>query len=227
MKGEGLLPMVVGLNPRGVVDRGGQPIGSRQKGKGVDLELHPPLSRREGREGELAPGVRPGENPDLVAVEGDSKEGTVDSPFGPVENLHLHGLTAPKDLPGRTVAVSEEDVQNLHLPASPPLRGPADGGGLPASEEKGLVTGNHLFRPAALHDLPLLQEHGLVADPLQGGQVVGDQKNRLPPAPEIEDLLEALLLEVAVPDGEDLVDQKNIGVDMNGDRKAEPDVHPR
>ena len=47
----------------------------------------------------------------------------------------------------------------------------------------------------------------------------------LPASPEVGELVHALLLERRVADGEDLVDQQDVGVDVDRDREAEPDVH--
>ena len=41
------------------------------------------------------------------------------------------------------------------------------------------------------------------------------------------ELVEALLLERGVPDGEHLVDQQDVGVDLDGGGECEPNVHPR
>src|SRR6266536_2449525 len=43
---------------------------------------------------------------------------------------------------------------------------------------------------------------------------------------ELEDLPEALALELLVADGEDLVEEKDVRVDMRRDRETEPHVHP-
>ena len=41
------------------------------------------------------------------------------------------------------------------------------------------------------------------------------------------ELVEAFLLEGGVADREHLVDQQDVGVDLDRDREGEPDVHPR
>ena len=44
---------------------------------------------------------------------------------------------------------------------------------------------------------------------------------------ELDELLHALLLKGDLADGEDLVDQEELRVDVDRDRKRQPDVHPR
>ncbi len=63
-----------------------------------------------------------------------------------------------------------------------------------------------------------------VAD-LVGG--VADQDDRAALCLELGDLVHALALERLVADGEDLVDQQEVGVDVHGDGEGEPHVHAR
>ena len=54
-----------------------------------------------------------------------------------------------------------------------------------------------------------------------------DEDDRAAALLELEDLAEALALEGLVADGEDLVEEQDVGVEVRGDREAEPHVHPR
>ena len=81
-------------------------------------------------------------------------------------------------------------------------------------------------RPVELEPA-LAQQHRPLAQPLHLGRVVRDEDDRAAALLELEDLAEALALERLVADGEDLVEQEDVGVEMRGDREAEPHVHPR
>ena len=54
---------------------------------------------------------------------------------------------------------------------------------------------------------------------------MGDQEDRLAAAPELAELVEALVREAFVADGEHLVDEQHVGIDVDGDGEAEPHVH--
>jgi hypothetical protein len=56
---------------------------------------------------------------------------------------------------------------------------------------------------------------------------VRDEDDRAAPLLELEHLAEALSLEGLVADGEHLVEQQHVRVEMRRDREAEPHVHPR
>jgi hypothetical protein len=55
---------------------------------------------------------------------------------------------------------------------------------------------------------------------------VRHEHDRPTPLLELEDLAEALALELLVAYGEHLVEQQHVGVDVRRNRKAEPHVHP-
>ncbi len=73
----------------------------------------------------------------------------------------------------------------------------------------------------------MVEQHRLVAEPLDRARVVRDEDDRPAAALEVADLAEALLLERLVADGEHLVQQQHVGLDVHRDREAEPHVHPR
>ena len=81
--------------------------------------------------------------------------------------------------------------------------------------------------PAVDHDAAVLQHHGAVAELGDLVQGVGDQHDRAALVLELADLVQALALERLVADGEHLVDQQHVGVDVHGDREGEPHVHAR
>ncbi len=58
-------------------------------------------------------------------------------------------------------------------------------------------------------------------------ELMGHDQERDPPELHLLDLRDALLRELLVADGEDFVDQENVGIDVDGDREPEADVHAR
>ena len=54
-----------------------------------------------------------------------------------------------------------------------------------------------------------------------------DEDDRPAALLELEDLAEALALELLVADREHLVEQQHVGLEVRRDREAEPHVHPR
>ena len=80
-------------------------------------------------------------------------------------------------------------------------------------------------RPVEL-DAPVAQQHCTVAEPLDRRRVVRDEHDRAAALLELEDLAEALALELFVADREDLVQQQDVGVDVRRNREPEAHVHP-
>ena len=93
--------------------------------------------------------------------------------------------------------------------------------------EEPVVPGERLLRRAVELELPVAQQHRTLAEPLDRRGVVRDEDDRAAALLELEDLAEALALELLVTDGEDLVEQEHIGLDVRSDREAEPHVHAR
>ena len=82
------------------------------------------------------------------------------------------------------------------------------------------------MRRSVEHDGTVLQEDCAVAQPLNRRRVVRDEDDRAALLLELEDLAEALALKGLVADGENLVEQQHVGLDVRGDREAEAHVHP-
>ena len=71
-----------------------------------------------------------------------------------------------------------------------------------------------------------LEQHRAVAEAVHRAHVVGDEQDRLARLADAHELVEALLLERRVADREHLVDQQDVGVDLDHHREREPDQHP-
>ena len=66
----------------------------------------------------------------------------------------------------------------------------------------------------------------LVAEALDQAERVRHEQDRLAAALELGELVEALVGEAFVADGEHLVDEEHVRIDVNRDGEAEPHVHP-
>ena len=84
-----------------------------------------------------------------------------------------------------------------------------------------------LVRVADLQHLAALDQHRAVGELLDQAHVVGHQQDRLALGLEAAEDVEALLLEGGVADGQHLVDQQHLGVDLGRDREAESHRHAR
>ena len=93
--------------------------------------------------------------------------------------------------------------------------------------EQRVVAGDRLLRGAVELDAAVAEEDRAAAEALDRRGVVRDEDDRPAALLELEDLGEALALELLVADREDLVEQEHVGVDVGGDREAEPHVHAR
>ena len=76
------------------------------------------------------------------------------------------------------------------------------------------------------NELALLQEEGPRADLSDDVDRVRHEHDRSPIALEVADPAEAATLERLVADGEDLVHDEDLRVDVNRNGESEPDVHP-
>ena len=64
-----------------------------------------------------------------------------------------------------------------------------------------------------------------MAEAVERAHVVGYEHDRASAVAHLVEDVKALLLEGGVADGQDLVDEQNLGVDLDRDGEGEPDVH--
>ena len=102
----------------------------------------------------------------------------------------------------------------------------ASSSGLASAAEQPPVARDRVAGRPVEGDLALPQQHRTVAQPLDRLCVVRDEDDRAAAPLELGDLAEALALERLVADGEHLVEQQHVGLDVRRDREAEAHVHP-
>jgi hypothetical protein len=91
-----------------------------------------------------------------------------------------------------------------------------------------LTERSHCFAGKRVGDHLTVVEHDpAVADATDEIGRMGDEQDRATFALELLDAFEALALERLVTDGEHLVDEEDVGVDVHRHREPEPDVHAR
>ena len=74
---------------------------------------------------------------------------------------------------------------------------------------------------------PAVQPQRLVAEALDQAERVRHQQDRLAAPLELGELVEALVGEAFVADGEHFVDEQHVGIDVDRDRETQPHVHAR
>ena len=104
---------------------------------------------------------------------------------------------------------------------------PVSGGFAEALEVEVQVAVGHLLGCADGHDLAALQQHCPVAEALDRGHVVSHEEDGLALVAHLEEHVEALLLERGIAHGQDLVDEHDVGPDLDHHREGEADVHAR
>ena len=72
----------------------------------------------------------------------------------------------------------------------------------------------------------VLQQDPACAEHLEDGHVVTDKEHGAPLVCHILHFVEALALEVCIPNREDFIHNKDFRVEVCGDGKCEPNVHP-
>jgi hypothetical protein len=96
----------------------------------------------------------------------------------------------------------------------------------PGAEQAAQPLGR-LHRVAVVQDPAVVQDHPAAADPRDQVEGVGDEQDGAAVLLELGDLVQALALERLVADGQDLVDEQDVGADVDGHGEPEPHVLAR
>ena len=118
-----------------------------------------------------------------------------------------------------TGAVAHPDVGDLDAPVALLVLGQTLDAVLVAEGAQ------HVGRGAVDGQLTLVEHDRPVAERADDLEAVGDEDDGAAVPLEGPDLVEALLLEGLVTDREHLVDEQDLGVDVDGDGEGQPDVH--
>ena len=73
----------------------------------------------------------------------------------------------------------------------------------------------------------MIEPHRPIAEVAHAAEIVGDEHECAALFAELDELLHTSLLERDVADREDLVDQQQFRVDVDGDGECKAHVHPR
>ena len=84
-----------------------------------------------------------------------------------------------------------------------------------------------LARHVVDHHPSVVEHDGAAAHLAHGLDVVGDEHDRPPLVLELADATDALRLEHLVADGEHLVDEQHVGIEVDRHGETEAHVHPR
>ena len=85
---------------------------------------------------------------------------------------------------------------------------------------------DHITRGSDLLHDTVIEPRGPIAQVRDEAQGVGDEDDRRPSLPELEQVVEAFPLEFLVADGDDLIDDQDLRVERHGDREPETNEHP-
>src|SRR5579884_1248083 len=191
-----------------------------------DLEAEAALAGRAQPELVQRLRARAEEEPGVVAELPDDHR-VVERRLGDDAQRDRNGLACEVLL---TVAsVRAEQAQGLEpaVDAAPLAQAGAALLGVALPGEHPPVLDDRLVRRPVEGDTPVAQEHRAVAQALDRGGVVAHEDDRAAPLLELEDLAEALALELLVADREHLVEEQHVRLDVRRDREAEAHVHPR
>ncbi len=78
---------------------------------------------------------------------------------------------------------------------------------------------------AGCSDRASVKKHASLGERTHRRQVVAHEEDRAARRRDVAHLAEALLLELRVADGEHLVDEQDLGLEVGGDGEREPHVH--
>ena len=122
--------------------------------------------------------------------------------------------------------VEQPGAGDLGLAGAPLVEASVALGRIEVVGEQAPIARDRLVRRPVVGLLPAGEEDRTLAEALDGLGVVRDEEDRAALVLERRDDAEALPLEVLVADGEDLVEEKDVGLEERGDREPEPHRHP-
>src|SRR5215207_8480741 len=111
-----------------------------------------------------------------------------------------------------------ESITHMGTSAGPVTASRTATGAEPAGQPLG-----RLHRVAVVQHPAVVQHHPPAADPWDQVEGVGDEQDRAAALLELADLVQALALERLVAHGQDLVDEQDVGADVDG--HGEPEAH--
>jgi len=166
----------------------------------------------------------PGEDA-LTGVDGAAEDGLLDRLLAVV--VKANGGLVPGTHGGRRPAraVEQLDAADLGLTT-------AEAGALALFDLLGSVGDvgvlvDDLWGRADLLEVAVVEPGDLIAEGAHLLQAVGDDDDGATVLAELGELVHAPLLELHVADGQDLVDQEDLRLDVNGHREAQTHIHAR
>jgi adenylyl-sulfate kinase len=138
----------------------------------------------------------------------------VDDPYEPPESPEAddHGRNGAGERPEGPCGADPQRVLPL-----------GDAGAVPACPLE--IRLAHLGRRSVPDDASLVEPHGPLTDLRDLRQGVRDEEKRLPPLPEMRHPLVAFAAKALVPDGQDLVHEEDVGIDLGGDGEGQAGRH--
>ena len=129
---------------------------------------------------------------------------------------------------GASGIVLEASLQDLGRAIAPPHDPAVRIRLCPLVEERpSSILLNDVVRLADRDSIALLEQENAIAESLHAREVVADEDDSSSLALQAPEDVEALLLEADIADGENLVDEIDVGVSLDRRGKAEPHMHSR
>ena len=147
--------------------------------------------------------------------------------IGRDQHVRRQRLARRELTPLLVVAAPQHDVFDLALAAAVLAEARAPLVGIALLREQPVVLRHRLTCRPVEGELPIPEQDSPRAETLDGGRVVGDEHDRPAALLELENLAEALALELLIADGEHLVEQEHVDLEVGGNGEAEPHVHAR
>src|SRR5579875_37302 len=173
---------------------------------------------------------REGHDP-VLALEPDAEPGSLQRRGRVVLDDHREGLARLEHMGG---AIGPLETHPGH-PYPAPTAGDQLVDALYLAGHQGRLTRAHLGQVASDHgrgsaplpDAAVVEPDAIGAELLNGLERVRDHDQGAPLGAHAGDAVVAAPLESLVADGQDLVDDQDVRVEVHGDREAQPSVHPR